>query len=155
MALGGTRNRDDDGCVTTQMFELTTKECVQLLEAFDIGRISVVDDGYPVALPVSYKFGRLDGNPVIAIRTRPGNVIDHCDENVGFEIDGVAPGHDGGWSVVVRGMLMGIVPQERFDSRPLVHEERDAWRIIAIRTITGRRVLQNPLRWAYHPAGYL
>jgi hypothetical protein len=137
------------------MFELTTKECLQLLEAFDVGRIAVVEDGHPVAFPVNYKLGRLDGNPVIAIRTRPGSVVDQRDEKVGFEIDGVDPGHDGGWSVVARGVLRGVAPQERFESHPLVTADRDAWRIISISSVTGRRVPPQPLRWAYHPAGYL
>jgi hypothetical protein len=137
------------------MFKLTTKECLHLLAKVDIGRVSVLDDGYPVVLPVNYKVTRLDGNPVIAIRTRPGNVVDHVDEHVGFEIDGVDAGHDGGWSVLVRGTMLGVVPEDRLDSRPLVSEGRDAWRIIVISSISGRRVLPDPLRWAYHPAGYL
>ena len=137
------------------MLKLTTKECLHLLEMADVGRVSVVDDGYPVVLPVNYKVTRMDGNPVIAIRTRPGNVIDHVDEHVGFEIDGVDPGHDGGWSVLVRGTMLGVVPRQRLDTRPLVSEGRDAWRIIVITAISGRRIPPDPLRGAYHPAGYL
>ena len=49
------------------------------------------------------------GAPVIAIRTRAGNVIDHTGELVGFEIDGVDPARDGGWSVLVRGRLSRVV----------------------------------------------
>lgn len=134
---------------------LTTKECLGLLEACDIGRIAVNHDGCPVVLPVNYKMTRLDGNPTIAIRTRPGNVIDHPDARVAFEIDGVDAGHDGGWSVLVRGTLLSVVPTERLDSRPLVKADRDAWRIIAISEISGRRVPPDPMRWAYHPDGYL
>lgn len=141
--------------MSPEVFKLTTKECLHLLEMADVGRVSVVDDGYPVVLPVNYKVTRLDGNPVIAIRTRPGNVLDHVDEHVGFEIDGVDPGHDGGWSVLVRGTMLGVVPRQRLDTRPLVSEGRDAWRVIVITTISGRRVPPDPLRWAYHPAGYL
>jgi nitroimidazol reductase NimA-like FMN-containing flavoprotein (pyridoxamine 5'-phosphate oxidase superfamily) len=134
------------------MFTLTTKECLQLLEMGDVGRISIVDDGYPVVLPVNYMMTRLDGNPVIAIRTRPGNVIDHVDARVCFEIDGVDPGHDGGWSVLVHGTLMAVVPQERLDSRPLVADGRDAWRIVAISEVSGRRVPPNPHHWSFRSA---
>jgi hypothetical protein len=126
--------------VSPEVFKLTTKECLHLLEMADVGRVSVVDDGYPVVLPVNYKVTRLDGNPVIAIRKSPGNVLDHVDEHVGFEIDGVDPGHDGGWSVLVRGTMLGVVPRQRLDTRPLVSEGRDAWRVIVITTISGRRV---------------
>jgi hypothetical protein len=141
--------------VPLEMLKLTTKECLHLLEMTDIGRISVVEDSYPIVLPVNFKMTRLDGNPVIAIRTRPGNVLDHVGEHVGFEIDGVDLGHDGGWSVFVQGTMLGAVPHERLDSRPLVSAGRDAWRIIEISNISGRRVLPDPMRWAYHPAGYL
>ena len=82
-------------------------------------------------------------------------MLDHVDEHVGFEIDGIDPGHDAGWSVLVRGTMLGVVPQERLDARPLVADGRDAWRVIAITNITGRRVGRNPLRWAFLPAGYL
>jgi uncharacterized protein len=141
--------------VPSTPLSLTTKECLALLQSFDVGRIAVVHDGYPVVLPVNYKVTRLDGNPAIAIRTRPGNVIDHPDTQVGFQIDGLDPGHDGGWSVLVRGTLLSVVPHERLDSRPLVGAGRDAWRIITISTISGRRVPPDPSRWVYHPDGYL
>ena len=62
----------------------------------------------------------LDGAPVIAIRTRPGNVIDHTGELVAFEVDGVDAARDGGWSVLVHGRLSRVLPQTRFDSHPLV-----------------------------------
>ena len=89
---------------------LTTKECLGLLGACDIGRIVVVHEGYPVALPVNYALARMDGDPVIAVRTRTGNMLDHPGELAGFEIDGVDQGHDAGWSVLVRGRLTSIVP---------------------------------------------
>lgn len=137
------------------MFTLTTKECLRLLRLADIGRLSVVHDGYPVVHPVNYTLVRLDGNPAIAIRTRPGNVLDHVDEHVGFEIDGVDAAHDGGWSVFVRGTLLSVVPKDKLDSHPLVTEGRDAWRVIAISTITGRYVPPDPSHSAFHAKGYI
>jgi hypothetical protein len=137
------------------MLKLTTKECLQLLDRCDVGRMSVVDDGYPIVLPLNYRLIRLDGNPALAIRTRPGNVLDHVDALVGFEIDGVDPAHDGGWSVLARGTLLSVVPQHRLDPRPLVADGRDAWRVIAIHALAGRRVLPDPTRWAFDPAGYV
>ena len=80
---------------------LNTKECLGLLGACDIGRIVIVHEGYPVALPVNYALARMDGDPVIAVRTRTGNTLDHPGELASFEIDGVDQGHDAGWSVLV------------------------------------------------------
>ena len=45
-------------------------EFLELLAACTVGRIAVVHEGYPVVLPVSFVLSRLDGAPVIAIRTR-------------------------------------------------------------------------------------
>ena len=92
---------------------LTPAECLELLAACTVGRIAVVHEGYPVVLPVNFVLSRLDGAPVIAIRTRPGNVIDHTGELVGFEVDGVDAARDGGWSVLVRGRLSSVVAAER------------------------------------------
>ena len=70
-------------------------ECLELLAGCTVGRIAVVHEGYPVVFPVNFVLSRLDGAPVIAIRTRPGNVIDHTGELVAFEIDGVDAARDG------------------------------------------------------------
>ncbi len=80
------------------LIPLSQDDCITLLETHDVGRICVVHDGFLMAFPVNYRLIELEGDPVLAIRTRTGNSLDHLDEHVGFEIDGVDPGHDGGWS---------------------------------------------------------
>ena len=134
---------------------LTPAECLELLAACTVGRIAVVHEGYPVVLPVNFVLSRLDGAPVIAIRTRPGNVIDHTGELVAFEVDGVDAARDGGWSVLVRGRLSTILPQSRLDPHPLVSGDRDAWRVVEPHTVTGRRIAPDPDRWPFDPAAYL
>jgi hypothetical protein len=134
---------------------LTPGECLELLAGCTIGRIAVVHDGYPVVLPVNFVLSRLDGAPVIAIRTRPGNVIDHTGELVGFEVDGVDAARDGGWSVLVRGRLSAVTPQTRLDPHPLVPGDRDAWRVVEPHTVTGRLIAPDLDRWPFLPAGYL
>ena len=47
------------------------------LASLDIGRVAVVEDGFPLVFPINYKLATFGGKLVIAIRTRPGNVIDH------------------------------------------------------------------------------
>jgi hypothetical protein len=96
-----------------------------------------------------------DARLVLAIRTRAGNVIDHPGRAVCFEIDGVDAGHDGGWSVVVRGTLVESSPDPDLDSSPFVSNDRDAWRLIVPTQISGRRVSNHADRWSFHPAGYL
>ena len=121
------------------MISLPDEASVALLATHDIGRIAVHHDGYPIALPVNYRLVELDGAPVVAIRTRGGNSLDHVDEAVGFEIDGVDAGHDAGWSVLVRGHLRAVAPSAAIDSDPMIAAERNAWRLIVPTSISGRR----------------
>jgi nitroimidazol reductase NimA-like FMN-containing flavoprotein (pyridoxamine 5'-phosphate oxidase superfamily) len=138
----------------SEVSELSPSDCELLLASLDVGRIAVVDDGYPLVFPVNYRLTEFCGNPVIAIRTRPGNVIDHPGRAVCLEIDGVDASHDGGWSVLVRGVLAAVPPDPDRDSHPIDCYERDAWLIVVPTRVTGRRVLNSTL-WSFHPAGYL
>jgi Pyridoxamine 5'-phosphate oxidase len=78
--------------------------------------------------------------------------------NVAFEIDGIDPAHQGGWSVLVRGTLHHVDPdaadfRERFDSEPWVAAERESWLAIEPFAITGRRLHAAEREWAFHPRG--
>jgi hypothetical protein len=146
------RSADEARLVT-----LGRASCLALLGAVDVGRLGVVDDdGCPVVLPVSYALVDAgdDGWVALAVRTRPGNVLDRPGRPACLEIDGVDPGHDGGWSVLVRGLLRPIEATERFDPRPLLANARDAWLLLEPTAITGRRLVAPDRRWTFHPAGY-
>jgi hypothetical protein len=135
--------------------ELGRPACLALLGNLDVGRLGVVDDdGQPVVLPVSYRLVDLAGTPVVAVRTRPGNTLDRPDTPACLEIDGVDPGHDGGWSVLVRGVLRAVEPDELRDPHPLLAAGRAAWLVLVPTAITGRRLVAPEIRWAFHPAGY-
>jgi uncharacterized protein len=145
------------GADEAQLVTLGRASCLALLGAVDVGRLGVVDDdGCPVVLPVSYALvdAGADGCVGVAVRTRPGNVLDRPGRPACLEIDGVDPGHDGGWSVLVRGLLRPIEAAARLDPRPLLGTERDAWLLLEPTTITGRRLVAPDGRWTFHPAGY-
>ena len=141
--------------MSSELIELSTSDCDLLLASLDFGRIAVVENGQPLVFPINYKVVILDGRLVLAIRTRPDNVIDQVGRAVCFEIDGVDPGHDSGWSVLVRGVLVELSPDAALDPNPIVSEGRDAWRVIVPTHISGRRVCNRLQRWSFHPAGYL
>ena len=141
--------------MSSEVTELSTSDCELLLASLDVGRIAVVENGYPLVFPISYKVVVADEGLVLAIRTRPDNVIDQPGRAVCFEIDGVDPSHDGGWSVLVRGLLVETSPHVELDPNPIVSDDRDAWRIIMPTHISGRRVRNRTGRWSFHPAGYL
>lgn len=141
--------------MSSEVIELSPSDCDLLLASLDFGRIAVVENGHPLVFPINYKVVILDGRLALAIRTRPDNVIDQPGRAVCFEIDGVDPSHDSGWSVLVRGVLVEASPDDGLDPHPIVSEGRDAWRIIIPTHISGRRVLNRLERWSFHPAGYL
>jgi nitroimidazol reductase NimA-like FMN-containing flavoprotein (pyridoxamine 5'-phosphate oxidase superfamily) len=141
------------------MDALSPEECIELLEATSVGRIGVVLGGAPMVLPVNYKWISDAHTPYLAVRTRPGNVIDRASPEVAFEIDGIDAFHRVGWSVLVRGMLHHLgqptVAREVLDPHPWLQAERDSWLLIEPKSITGRRLRAVEIEWAFYVEGYL
>jgi nitroimidazol reductase NimA-like FMN-containing flavoprotein (pyridoxamine 5'-phosphate oxidase superfamily) len=141
------------------MEELSPSECAGLLAACEVGRIGVIVDGEPVVVPVNYRWLPDDRSSYLAIRTRPGNVIDRGAAAVAFEIDGVDTLHHAGWSVLVRGTMHHLgdptVRRESIDPHPWLTRDRDSWLVIEARSITGRRLRPMEVEWAFHLRGYL
>jgi nitroimidazol reductase NimA-like FMN-containing flavoprotein (pyridoxamine 5'-phosphate oxidase superfamily) len=140
--------------------ELPLDTCLLLLRERSVGRIAVVVDGGPIVLPVNYRLVESGGPTWVALRTRPGNVLDHTPMRVAFEIDEIDPVHQEGWSVLVRGTLLHVDPdaadfRERFDPQPWIVAERDAWLVIEPFAITGRRLHAAEREWAFHLRAYL
>lgn len=126
-----------------QVGELALWECHQTLERHTVGRICVFHDGYPLALPVNFRFiTRELSVPAIVLRTRPGNVISRSLGTASFEVDEIDMAARRAVSVLVRGRL---VKAERWmglpDSYPWVNDHRDDWLALHIEQITGRRFL--------------
>ena len=140
--------------------ELPYDTCLRLLRANAVGRIGVVTNDLPVVLPVNYRVVETTGLIWIALRTRPGNVIDLASITVAFEIDGVDPLHREGWSVHVSGTLHRIDPdaadfRQRFDSEPWLESERDCWLVILPNAITGRQLHAAAREWVLHVQEFL
>jgi nitroimidazol reductase NimA-like FMN-containing flavoprotein (pyridoxamine 5'-phosphate oxidase superfamily) len=139
---------------------LSDLECLEFLRANGVGRIALVRDGRPFVFPVNYRlFGERE-TPQIVIHTRPGNVIDLADAAVAFEIDGIDPSHQRGWSVLVQGELHRVAAdvtllRAEIDSASWIVEGRSAWLAIEPTSITGRRLVGATLPWAFHQSAYL
>ncbi len=135
-------------------------ECRALLRAHTVGRIAVVVNENPIVLPVNYRMVETDGITWIAIRTRPGNVLDRSGSTVAFELDGIDLVHREGWSVLVRGTLHAVDPdaadfQARFGPDPWFATDRDRWLVIQPFDISGRRLRTEDEEWAFQPRSYL
>jgi len=141
-----------------QLEVLSLDDCLALLRGQSVGRVAVLVNEFPVVLPVNYALAVTDGPVWVAFRTRPGNVIDRASMPAAFEIDGVDISAQQGWSVLVRGTLQHVNPDsalwQRFDPRPWIDDERDAWLAIEPFSITGRLLRSPQPRWAFHLGGY-
>jgi nitroimidazol reductase NimA-like FMN-containing flavoprotein (pyridoxamine 5'-phosphate oxidase superfamily) len=143
-----------------ELLELPLDTCLSLLRSNVVGRLGFVTDDWPVVVPVNYRLVEASERRWVALRTRRGNVIDRAGVNVAFEIDGVDPLHEQGWSVLVRGTLHHVDPdaagfRERFDPEPWILAERDAWLIVDPVMITGRQLRGREPEWAFRDEGYL
>jgi nitroimidazol reductase NimA-like FMN-containing flavoprotein (pyridoxamine 5'-phosphate oxidase superfamily) len=140
--------------------ELSYAACLQRLREHTIGRIGIVIHYAPVVLPVNYRLVETVGLALLAVRTRPDNVIEGGGPQAAFEIDDIDPIHQQGWSVLVRGTLHRLDPEaadfkNRFDPHPWLVADRDAWLIIEPVAITGRRLHPATREWAFDVRGYL
>jgi nitroimidazol reductase NimA-like FMN-containing flavoprotein (pyridoxamine 5'-phosphate oxidase superfamily) len=138
----------------TWIESLTFDECLERLREQRVGRIALASGEIPLVLPVNYRLVELPGKNWIAIRTRPGNVIERAGIHVAFEIDEIDLVHSEGWSVVVRGTLHHVDPDAadfstRFDPAPWLLRERDAWMVIEAFQITGRRLCDPAIDWEF------
>lgn len=140
--------------------DLDLETCLELLRENAVGRIAVVVDDAPIVLPVNYRLVESSAATWVAVRTRPGNVLDRTPSLVAIEIDAIDPIHHQGWSVLVRGMLQRVDPdaadfRARFDSEPWLASDRDSWLVIEPFAITGRRLHAAESEWPFHPRAYL
>src|ERR1017187_6184408 len=88
-----------------ELEELSEQACRLLLGVAAVGRIAFVIDGLPIILPVNFRLLTDDSGLSILLRARAGHSIDGAARPVAFQIDGIDPGHQQGWSVLVRGEL--------------------------------------------------
>jgi nitroimidazol reductase NimA-like FMN-containing flavoprotein (pyridoxamine 5'-phosphate oxidase superfamily) len=143
-----------------QLEVLTFGVCLELLRVNTVGRVAVIVNDSPLVFPVNYRVVETDRPMWIALRTRPGNIIDRASKQAAFEIDRIDHDEHEGWSVLVRGTLHHVDPdssdfRERFDPQPWLENERDAWLIIEPFSISGR-ILRSPQpQWPLHLGDYV
>jgi hypothetical protein len=138
---------------------LSQEACLLLLRQETVGRIAVVVDDNPIILPVNYRLVEPPSGPILAVRTRPGNVIEQAPAGVAFEIDSIDPIQHQGWSVLVRGELLHATPtsagfREGYDPESWL-PDRDAWLLVDPWAISGRELHGTAPLWQFHPGGYI
>lgn len=92
---------------------LTTPECLELLDRHHFGRLAFVDSVgvLPSIIPINY----LLADATVVFRTDAGSKLAAAVRRapVAFEIDGVDEHRQTGWSVVVRGRAEEITDEEQ------------------------------------------
>jgi uncharacterized protein len=138
---------------------LSRDACLSRLREGTVGRIAFVVDGDPIILPVNYRLVEPPSGPLLAVRTRPGNVIEQAPSNVAFEIDSIDPINHEGWSVLVRGELHHATDpspefRERYDPESWL-TDRESWLLVDPWTITGRELHGTEPHWPPRPGEYM
>ena len=123
---------------------LTKQECFELLAGQQLGRVVLVDDRGPLALPVNFVVDqhsvlfRTDEGTKLAVASRGARVA--------FEIDAIDAATRTGWSVLVRGEAVEVTdPAElarvrRLPLSPWAPGPKDRYVRILPAALTGRRI---------------
>jgi len=121
-------------------FEAPQWESVAWLESDTVGRLCVVDFGYPLAFPINYRLLRDSENFRIVFRAAPHSVVGRYEGLASLEVDHIDDARLNAWSVIVRGELRSAVGQVDLpDTFPLLTEGRNSWKLLEVSSISGRR----------------
>jgi nitroimidazol reductase NimA-like FMN-containing flavoprotein (pyridoxamine 5'-phosphate oxidase superfamily) len=135
---------------------LTLAECDALLRQSSVGRIAYIVDGWPVVLPVNYRFDgadvvlRTDARSKLAAATR------HHEAQVALEVDAPLSVFKSGWSVLAYGLAAEVTADTEvarlrtLPVDPWAGGVREHWIRIRLVQVTGRRLAErgrypNPL----------
>ncbi len=128
-------------------YELPEWESWELIEREPIGRLCVIDHGYPLAFPVNYRVIREGGRNRIVFRTNPRSALARYEGSASIEVDHIDVDTTLGpsaWSVIVRGVLRRVAGAHEFpDTFPLV-EGKFQWVVLDALAISGRRFTAQP-----------
>lgn len=144
----GVLERDTGSGMATQtwLIHLSADDCADLLAASTLGRLGVVIDGRPEIFPVNHVYDRDTGTVAFPTndRTKLHAALDW--PFVAFEVDGVEPDDESGWSVALVGRAEEIT--DPGDIARLSRERHVLWRPgetsrwirIVPEKVTGRRI---------------
>lgn len=129
------------------IFELTRRECLDLLASHQVGRLAVHGGGVaPIVRPLNYVFD--PSAQAVVFRTAQGTKMHSLlhETHATFEVDELDPDTRTGWSVLVTGVTEPLVRRdeirraEALGLEPWVTGDRTNWVRIRAWTVSGRRV---------------
>ena len=140
----------------TILIDIEPDDCADLLGSAPIGRLGVVVHGHPEIFPVNHVYDRESGCVVFPTDARTKLHAALNEPEVAFEVDGVSPEGDRGWSVLVVGHAEEITDPDtiarvaRVAHRALAHREPGA--LVAHRAVEGHGTADLRLRPRVHAA---
>lgn len=157
MALGRPDRAADHVIMTTQkstnkdIEELSPEQCRALLGRHHLGRLAYLDTAgvFPVILPINYL---LVGQELV-FRSDSGSKLRAAVHNapVAFEVDGVDPEREVGWSVLARGFVSEVTDRGQLEYlrqsplHPWAPGAKAHYLSVAPRQLTGRQIVLSPL----------
>ncbi|MET0911546.1 MAG: pyridoxamine 5'-phosphate oxidase family protein [Ilumatobacteraceae bacterium] len=124
---------------------LPRHECLALLESDSVGRLCIIDHGYPLAFPVNYRVVHDAAGERIVFRTSPDASLARYEGPSSLEVDSISPDRREAWSVMVHGGLRRPHGEADLpDTHPLIGERRDQWLVLDVAAISGRRFHGTP-----------
>jgi nitroimidazol reductase NimA-like FMN-containing flavoprotein (pyridoxamine 5'-phosphate oxidase superfamily) len=133
------------GTMGLSPFDLAHRESIELLEKETVGRLCVIEHGYPLAFPISYRLTRTGDQTKVAFRTVPHSTVARYEGPACLEVDRIDTDRQSAWSVIVRGDLRRAFDQGDLpDTFPLVTEGRHQWVVLEVTAISGRRFTSTP-----------
>lgn len=127
----------------TERIEMTRWECLDLAAGTPIGRLCIIDRGYPLAFPVNVRLEQHGDVTRFVVRTAPHTAIAAHATPPGpasIELDHIDLDAGTAWSVIARGQLRREVnPLDLPDPHPLVEQGRTTWLVLEVTSVSGRR----------------
>jgi len=124
----------------TERIEMPRWECLELAAGTPIGRLCIIDRGYPLAFPVNIRLEQAGDMLRFVMRTAPHTALAAHAGPASIELDHVDLDGRSAWSVIVRGELRREPnPLGLPDPHPLVEQGRSTWLVLDVTAISGRR----------------
>lgn len=128
--------------MSTERFELQRWECLDLLRSAHIGRICIIDHGYPLALPVNYRLVGTESEPQVVMRTSAETLLGRYGGPASLEADMIDEAAGEAWSVIVRGQVRHVSGAHGLpDPGPWLIDDRHHWVALDLAAISGRRFI--------------
>lgn len=131
--------------MSVQRLELPAWDCWSLLGTKRIGRLVVIDQGCPIALPVNIRLVVRDDTHRLIIRTSPGSLLGRYVGPASVEVDDIDEAARRAWSVLARGTVHHAADHHDLpDPGPWITDDRTHWLVLEATSISGRRFTGRP-----------